>query len=307
MYRYTRDLQDGGLRNPANGLWWRDRDFNPPYRTPGGQNCYWSRGDGWVVAALCRVLDEMTPSDPHYQDYVSDLLSLLESLRPLQREDLFWNCSLADSTDFGGKEVTGTSLFIYGYAWCVNRGILPRAEYELLILNTWNAMVRDCVHPDGMLGYQQGTGKEPKDSQPVLYDKLPDFEDYGVGCFLLCATEVHRLLITPSVTAKAGTRWWWQGSAVDSAGITYQLTELSRAGIGAVEITPIYGVQGNEQNDIPYLSPRWMRMLSWCQSEGKRLGVEIDMNNGTGWPFGGPEITAEYAAKKAPDFGAASP
>lgn len=315
MYRYTRDKQDGGLRNPVNGLWWRDRDFNPPYTTPSGKECYWSRGDGWVVAALCRVLDEMRPTDPHYQDYVSDLLSLLEGLRPLQREDLFWNCSLADSTDFGGKEVTGTSLFIYGYAWCVNHGLLPYAEYESLIMNTWNAMVRDCVHPDGMLGYQQGTGKEPKDSQPVTYDRLPDFEDYGVGCFLLCATEVHKLQLNKrasahinsqrannreaiNVTAKAGTRWWWQGSAVDSAGISYQLSELSRAGLGAVEITPIYGVKDNEANDIPYLSPRWMQMLSWCQTEGQRLGVEIEMNNGTGWPFGGPEVTPEYAAKK---------
>ena len=96
-----------------------------------------------------------------------------------------------------------------------------------------------------------------------------------------------------------GTRWWWLGSAVDSTGITYQLQSLHDAGIGAVEITPIYGVQGNEQNDIPFLSPRWMDMLGWCLTEGERLGVQIDMNNGTGWPFGGPEITPQYAAKKA--------
>lgn len=302
MYEYTRNRQDGGLRNPVNGLWWRDRDFNPPYQTPGGKDCYWSRGDGWVVAALCRVLDEMNPTDPHYSEYLSDLLSLLEGLRPLQRQDYFWNCSLADSTDFGGKEVTGTSLFIYGYAWCVNRGLLPRAEYEPMILATWEAMVRDCVHPDGMLGYQQGTGKEPKDSQPVTYDRLPDFEDYGVGCFLLCATEVQKLQTSIELAHNRtlpGTRWWWLGSAVDSTGITYQLETLRKAGIGAVEITPIYGVKGNEQNDIPYLSPRWMNMLGWCETEGARLGMQIDMNNGTGWPFGGPEISARYAAKKA--------
>lgn len=100
-------------------------------------------------------------------------------------------------------------------------------------------------------------------------------------------------------TTLPGTRWWWLGSAVDSAGITYQLETLRAAGIGAVEITPIYGVKGNEQNDIPFLSPRWMQMLGWCEAEGERLGVQIDMNNGTGWPFGGPEITERYAAKKA--------
>ena len=193
MYEYTRNHQDGGLRNPVNGLWWRDRDFNPPYKTPNGKECYWSRGDGWVVAALCRVLDEMQPSDPHYREYVFDLTTLLESLLPLQREDLFWNCSLADPDDFGGKEVTGTSLFIYGYAWCINHGVLPAEKYRPLVLDTWQAMVRECVHEDGMLGWQQGTGKEPKDSQPVAYDRLPDFDDYGVGCFLLCASEMYKL------------------------------------------------------------------------------------------------------------------
>ena len=98
--------------------------------------------------------------------------------------------------------------------------------------------------------------------------------------------------------AKPGTRWWWQGSAVDSAGITYQLEAFATAGIGAVEITPIYGMKGNEANDIPFLSERWMQMLRWTEQEGARLGIQIDMNNGTGWPFGGPEVTEEDAAKK---------
>ena len=116
--------------------------------------------------------------------------------------------------------------------------------------------------------------------------------------FLLCTLYIVPLSLWAD-SSLPGTRWWWLGSAVDSTGITYQLETLRKAGIGAVEITPIYGVKGNERNDIPYLSPRWMNMLGWCETEGERLGVQIDMNNGTGWPFGGPEITARYAAKKA--------
>ncbi len=116
--------------------------------------------------------------------------------------------------------------------------------------------------------------------------------------FLLCTLYIVPLSLWAD-SSLPGTRWWWLGSAVDSTGITYQLETLRKAGIGAVEITPIYGVKGNERNDIPYLSPRWMDMLGWCETEGARLGMQIDMNNGTGWPFGGPEITARYAAKKA--------
>ena len=93
-------------------------------------------------------------------------------------------------------------------------------------------------------------------------------------------------------------RWWWQGSAVDSIGLTYNLEEFARQGLGGVEITPIYGVKNNESNDIPYLSDRWMDMLGHTVSEANRLGLQVDMNNGTGWPFGGPEVTPEYSARK---------
>ncbi len=99
--------------------------------------------------------------------------------------------------------------------------------------------------------------------------------------------------------SKPYTRWWWLGSAVDKAGLTYNLEEMAKAGIGGVEITPIYGVQGNDANDIPYLSPLWMQMLKHTETEGKRLGIQIDMATGTGWPFGGPLVSEADAATKA--------
>lgn len=98
--------------------------------------------------------------------------------------------------------------------------------------------------------------------------------------------------------AKPYTRWWWHGSAVDSAGIDYCMTQYAKAGIGGVEITPIYGVVDNEANEIEYLSPRWMRMLSWVETRGEQLGMEVDMATGTGWPFGGPLVSKDDAACK---------
>lgn len=98
--------------------------------------------------------------------------------------------------------------------------------------------------------------------------------------------------------AKPGTRWWWMGSSVDSLNLTYNLETYAKAGIGAVEITPIYGVVGNEMNEVGFLSDRWMRMLKHTENEGKRLGIIVDMNTGTGWPFGGPEVTMDEAASK---------
>jgi hypothetical protein len=115
-----------------------------------------------------------------------------------------------------------------------------------------------------------------------------------------CATESAEALwpeIRPE--ARPWTRWWWLGSDVDSANLTFNLEALSRAGIGGVEITPVYGVKGREAHSAAYLSPRWMEMLAFTESEARRLGMRTDLNNGAGWPFGGPEVRPEDAATKA--------
>ena len=104
----------------------------------------------------------------------------------------------------------------------------------------------------------------------------------------------------PAITkeAKPWTRWWWLGNVVDKEGITFRLDEMAKAGIGGVEITPIYGVKGFENKFIDFLSPAWMNILAHTVNEGKRLNMGIDMNTGTGWPFGGPEVTLEDGASK---------
>ncbi|MCM1313555.1 MAG: glycosyl hydrolase family 2 [Bacteroides sp.] len=105
--------------------------------------------------------------------------------------------------------------------------------------------------------------------------------------------------ITVEPEARPYTRWWWLGSAVDEQNLTYNLTEYAKAGIGGVEITPIYGVQENDKNDIPYLSPKWMRMLQHVETVGGEVGIETNMATGTGWPFGGPLVPVDEGAAKA--------
>ena len=102
----------------------------------------------------------------------------------------------------------------------------------------------------------------------------------------------------PTELSKPGVRWWWMGSAVDSIGISYNLSEYGSKGIGAVEITPIYGVQGNSKNALPFLSPSWMEALRVVEKEGAKNKIQVDMNTGTGWPFGGPEVPIAEAACK---------
>lgn len=135
MYSYTKKVHGKeGLFNSLEGLWWRDKNFIPPYTEPNGKSCYWSRGNGWVYAALVRVLKSLPKNEVHRNEYISDFIKMSKALKMCQRDDGFWNVSLDDPTNFGGKETTGTSLFIYGMAWGINNGLLSRKEYCPIVI-----------------------------------------------------------------------------------------------------------------------------------------------------------------------------
>ncbi len=108
----------------------------------------------------------------------------------------------------------------------------------------------------------------------------------------------------PTRENKPWTRWWWLGSAVDKPNLTRELEAIAAAGFGGVEITPIYGAKGYEKRFIPFLSPRYLEMLAHAGAEAKRLGLGVDMATGTGWPFGGAQVTpADAELKLAFDAG----
>ena len=195
MYLWSRNTLAGGLFNEKEGLWWRDKDYVAPYQTPDGKNCYWSRGNGWVYAALVRCMNLLQPKDKYYKQLKKDFLLMSAALKACQRpEDGLWNPSLVSYADYGGKEMTGTALFLYGMSWGIQKGLLKAADYKSVCDKAWEGLVRDCVHPDGFLGWAQGTGKDPSAGQPLSYTKVPDFEDYGTGCFLLGGTEYYKLV-----------------------------------------------------------------------------------------------------------------
>jgi unsaturated rhamnogalacturonyl hydrolase len=155
MYMFTK-TQHGtnGLYNTEDHLWYRDGDFDPPYQTPNGEDCYWSRGNGWVMAALVRVLDVI----PDTLEYREEYLTTFEEM-----------------------------------AWGINNGILDSATYMPYVVKGWNGMAYEALHINGFLGYVQSTGKQPSDGYPFTYDKPANFEDYGLGAFLLAGSEVFQL------------------------------------------------------------------------------------------------------------------
>lgn len=204
-YSHSRDVEGGGLFDPATGLWWRDADYTPGatyIRSPNGGDVYWSRGNGWVLAALARVLDVLPASEPHRPAYEADFRALAAALLPLQRTDGFWNTSLTDPAHCAsagepgedGPETSGTALFTYGFGWGIRHGLLDAETYGAAVASAWNGMVRTAVRADGFLGWVQPTGAAPcSGPEPLGPDTVPNFDDFGVGCFLLAGSEVRRL------------------------------------------------------------------------------------------------------------------
>jgi len=113
------------------------------------------------------------------------------------------------------------------------------------------------------------------------------------------AQSASAALAWPRVTSqsKPWTRWWWLGSAVNRRDLSREMEKYARAGLGGLELTPIYGVRGEESQFIEYLSPRWAEMLEHTLREASRLGLGLDMATGTGWPFGGPWVGDEDACR----------
>jgi rhamnogalacturonyl hydrolase YesR len=225
MYNNSRTVQGGGLWNPSEGLWYRDLHYTPSggtatrmtaaihksipgntvdayYLSPNGKSLYWSRGNGWVFAALVRVLDVLPSSDGHRATYVSDFQAMARALIAVQRSDGFWNESLFDPSHCAsiglagqdGPETSGTVFFSYGLAWGIRKGLLDPAVYGPALQKAWNGLGTIALQSDGLLGYTQSTGDRPcTDSAALAATKLANFDDYGVGGFLLAGSEVYQL------------------------------------------------------------------------------------------------------------------
>lgn len=193
MYvRYQDTKNNRSLYDAGEGLWYRDDNYiYPKIVTSNGEKVFWSRGNGWVFAALARVLNELSPGDVGYDDYLATFQTMAAALKGTQRPEGYWNSSLADPLDFPGPESSGTAFFTYGLAWGINNDVLDEANYAEPVAKAWNWMVTEAVHDDGKFGYVQPVGERPG---PATYD---DTMDYGVGAFLLAGSEVFHLADIP--------------------------------------------------------------------------------------------------------------
>jgi len=176
-------------------LYARDASYIPK-RAANGKKIFWSRGEGWVMGGIVRTLQYLPKDDPQRGFYVQQLQEMSKRVASLQDKDGLWHASLLDPEDFPLPEVSGSALFVYAMAWGVNEGVLDRKTYGPVVVKGWAGLLKH-VYADGRLGCIQQTGAEPTPYLPTS-----NF-NYGVGGFLLAASEVRHMAGGPATTLQA--------------------------------------------------------------------------------------------------------
>lgn len=180
------------MYDEKSGLFFRDGKYvYPKHKTPEGLKDFWARGNGWVFAALAKVLQDLPTSDQHRAEYIAIYQKMAKSLAAYQQPEGYWTRSIIDPIYVKGRETSGTALFTFGYLWGINNGYLNKADYEKTVDKSWNYLTKIALQKDGTVGYVQPIG-ERADQNPNVGPQTT--ADFGVGAFLLAASEMTRYI-----------------------------------------------------------------------------------------------------------------
>jgi rhamnogalacturonyl hydrolase YesR len=179
------------LYAPAYGLYYRDKRFIDA-RSENGKKVFWSRGNGWVLAGIARVLQDLPRDHSARAWFEKQFRMMAKAVACRQQESGFWRPSLLDPQAYPQPETSGTGFFTYALAWGINAGLLPKNTYGPIVARAWTGMVQQAVNEEGRVGWTQQPGARPA---PVEKDHA---EPYGAGAFLLAGSEVIFLLNSTS-------------------------------------------------------------------------------------------------------------
>lgn len=180
-WKMTSDL----LWDPGERLFFRDRTFFEK-REKNGRKVFWSRGNGWVIGGLARLLTFLPSDDPRRAFYVDKFRQMADRLRTLQGADGLWRPGLLDAADYPYPEVSGSAFFVYAMAWGIHHGLLDPKVYLPVVERGWSGLVSH-IYQDGRLGSIQPVG-----AAPDAYTPASSYV-FGTGAFLLAGSEVAEI------------------------------------------------------------------------------------------------------------------
>jgi len=173
------------LYDPEEHLFFRDAGYLGKHEA-NGRKLFWSRGNGWVMGGIARVLDYMPKNYPARLRYVAQFREMAAAVRKVQGEDGLWRSGLLDPQAYPLPEASGSAFIAYALAWGVNQGILDRNTYAATARKAWAGLLTH-VYADGRLGCIQPVG-----AAPGQFKATSSFV-YGVGAFLLAGSQMDRL------------------------------------------------------------------------------------------------------------------
>lgn len=204
MYKLTGDVQyldklyenllysDRIMLDQETGLYFRDaRYVYPNHKSVNGKKDFWARGDGWVLAGLAKVLQDLPKDYKHYKFFVEKFQRLADIVAKTQQKEGYWTRSILDPNHAPGPETSGTAFFAYGIMWGVNNGFLAKKDYKKCIDRAWQYISETAVQADGKVGYVQPIGDRAIPGQTVDANSQANF---GVGAVLLAACEYYRYI-----------------------------------------------------------------------------------------------------------------
>ena len=182
-YQYTDSL----LWDPEAKLYYRDGKYvYPAHKTDNGGKDFWARGNGWALASLAKILQDMPRDYRHRPFFVQRFQQLAEGVKSTQQAEGYWTRSMADAEQVPGYETSGTAFFCYGLLWGINNGLLPSEIYEPVADKAWHYLINIALQPDGTVGYVQPIGERAVKGQKLTPGSMTNF---GTGAFLLAACE----------------------------------------------------------------------------------------------------------------------
>ncbi len=189
LYQYWQ-YANSIMYDDEEGLYYRDGNYvYPKHQSSNGKKDFWARGDGWVIAALARVLQDLPADDPNRSAYEDRFVTMAKAVARCQHPDGYWTRSMIDHEYVPGPETSGSAFFAFGLLWGVNNGLLDAAEYQPTIEKAWDYLSHTALQPDGRVGYVQPIGAKAVPGQVVDANSTANF---GVGAFLLAACEMAR-------------------------------------------------------------------------------------------------------------------
>lgn len=186
-YRQTYDL----LYDKEEHLFARDLRYvwkgsEQDLKEKNGKKIFWSRGNGWVLGGLALILDNMPNNYPHRPFYEKLFREMAARIIELQHADGLWRTSLLGDNDQEHGEESGSGLYTFAIAWGINNGLLDASQYKPAVIKAWKAL-RQCQHPNGMIGWVQNIGDSPQKAD------ANSWQNFGTGAFLLAGSEMIHL------------------------------------------------------------------------------------------------------------------